>query len=323
MAAGFEIRALTLGEVLDDAFDLFRRSIVPLILFQLVAFVPTAIAEVVIIAAAGEAAGDLIRSGGDAALAGPAMVALLGGGAVLAIQVVIAPLIGVGLTSAVADTYLSKPWSVKQLFGVAYKYAARSIVLGGVLLVLIMLVVVLPIAVAGSAAYAMWSGGAVEGPTTILLIVVASLVAGMPVLFGAIYINIRYALAFVALVVEDAPVLASLKRSAALMKGRYWSGFGLWLVLFLVGLLLGFAASLFAPAPAFETLDPDQLRQLLPQIVRSYTLRTVLGEAMGMFTRTFAIIAWTLFYFSSRCQAEGFDLVLLAERFSDKTAEVI
>ena len=96
------------------------------------------------------------------------------------------------------------------------------------------------------------------------------------------------------------------------MAGRYWAALGLWVVVIVVGLLLGFVASAFVPSPSFEVLDPDRLRQILPELVRSQTVSTILGEATGMVTRTYGVVAWTLFYFSARCEREGFDLAHLA-----------
>ena len=314
-SGAFEVRSLTLGELLDESFVLFRRAWVRLIAFQLVAFVPTAIAEILVITALGDLFADLIRVRGQDFVAGPILMAAAGAVAVIAVQILVAPLVGVALTRAVADTYLSRAWTVLGLLRVAAQYALRAIGVGIVLLVLLLLVAAVPTVLTSWVALSLWSGAGLDSAGRVLLVVVGALLAGLPVVAVGVYITLRYMLSFATLVVEDASVITAFRRSAELMKGRYWAGFGLWGILMLVSILLGFAASMFVPSPSFETFDPDQVRQILPQLVDAQIVTTLLSEAMGMFTRTYGTIAWTLFYFSARCEREGFDLMVLARRF--------
>ena len=58
----------------------------------------------------------------------------------------------------------------------------------------------------------------------------------------------------------------------------------------------------------------DEIRRLLPQLIRAQILSAILGQAIGVLTHTYSLICWTLFYFSTRCEKEGFDLAYLASR---------
>jgi len=308
-----EIRTLTLGETLDEAYLLFRGAIWRLVVFQLLVFVPTAFVEIVAIRTVGQQLIELLRTRDEALLSATLLMSLGGFGAVLFIQILVAPVIGVGLTRAVADTYLSRKWSVLGLFKVIASYAPRAMGLGLVLTLMLFAALAIPAGLATLAVWASWAS--LSHAEALLLITVAGLLAGAPAIAASIYLSLRFALAFAALVVEEVGVFESLKRSASLMAGRYWSGFGLWLVLFLVSLVIGFAATMLVPSPSWETDDIDRIRQVLPQLVESQMLLTLFSDAAGMFTRTYVIIAWTLFYFSERCRKEGFDLVVLAKRF--------
>lgn len=312
----FEIRTLTLGEILDEAYVLFRGAVWRLVVFQLILFIPTAIVEVLAIRAIGAQLIELLRTRDEALFMATLLITGAGFGAVFVIQVLIAPVIGVGLTKAVADTYLSKKWTVGGLLKVTITYAGRAIGVGMVLTSLLLATIAIPAGVAVAIAYSVW--GSLSPGEAVLVLVVFGLLAGLPAVAGAVYLSLRYALAFAALVVEDIDVRTALHRSAALMRGRYWSGLGLWLVLFLVSLIIGFAATMFVPSPSWETDDIDRIRQILPQLVESQMLLTIFSDAAGMFTRTYVIIAWTLFYFSERCRREGLDLLMLARRFSGR-----
>jgi hypothetical protein len=315
-APSFDIRALDLGEILDEAFVLLRLAVGRLLVFQLLIFVPTAAVEVGVISALGRAAIALVSDRADVATVGPLAVVSIGALAVIGIQLVVAPLAGVALCRGVADTYLGHRWGVGDLVRVALRYAGRAVVVALAVSLLLAVVVFGPLSLAGLIGFALVDGGAVSGPAELaLLAVVLGLLGLLPAIGGGVWVSLRYGLAPVALVVEELGPRAALARSAALMRGRMWSGFGLFLVLTLIAVLLGALASALAPTPPIESLDPDQVRQLLPAFVDSQILSTVLSEAAGMITRTYGSIAWTLFYFSARCRTEGFDLLRLAERF--------
>ena len=314
----YQIRVLTLGELLDESYLLFRRNWLRLVSFQLIVFIPTALLEVFVIKRFGAMVMAYLESTneGDPWGLNPILFVLGGVATVLLIQIVVAPIVGSVLTKAVADTYLSREWKLADLWDTFVKYASAAVLMGVIMALLWCLVTVGPMLMAAGLFYWGFTAGFVSGLSTLLYAGVLALVFGVPAVFAGVYINLRYMLAFNAMVLEEKSVLESFGRAAQLMKGRYWQGFSLWFVMFLIAVLLGFMATAFVPSPSFELLESERIREILPQLIDSQIMSTILGEFMGMFSRTFIVIGWTLFYFSIRCKSEGFDILVLAERFS-------
>ena len=121
MSSRFEIRALTLGEILDEAFILFRGAAVRLVVFQLIAFIPTALVEVWLIRAIARRALTLMQMSEGPDLMQVMATALFGALAVLLIQLMVAPVVGVALTRAVADNYIDRTWSFRGVVGFAVR----------------------------------------------------------------------------------------------------------------------------------------------------------------------------------------------------------
>ena len=68
------------------------------------------------------------------------------------------------------------------------------------------------------------------------------------------------------------------------MKTHYRRGFALWASLFLLQLSLGSLAAWFVPHSGFSTY------------LSWWTSSILVTEVVRMFTRPFAMLAWTLFY---------------------------
>ena len=317
----YQIRSLTLGEILDESFILFRDSWFRLVVFQLVVFIPTAVIEVLVIRYVGQLALNFLDAGDPTEGWGSAAFIFLLGGAVaiLVIQMIVAPVVGCVLTKVIADTYLSKKWGMRELVNAGKKYALQAIALGFAVALIWLLALGVPTIVGGLLAYVGITSGGVSGVLTLVLFGLIALSFGIPALLAGVYVNLRFTLAFCVMVLEDKGVVDSMTRSARLMSGKYWEAFSLWFVMFLISILLGLVATLFVPSPSFEMLQSAKLRELVPQLVSSQSISTILSEFMGMFSRTFIIICWTLYYFSTRCRREAFDLVLLSKTFSKRS----
>lgn len=311
----YQLRSLSLGEILDESFILFRESWLRLIVFQLFVFIPTAIIEVLVIRYLGSLAlGYLDTGAADEGWGGGALVFLLSGALIIfTIQMIVAPVVGCVLTKAISDSYLSNSWGMRELVDAGKRYALPAVGLGVLVAVVWVLAICIPAAIGVSLAYIGVTTGGVSGVLTLVLYGLVAFVFGIPALLAGVYVNLRFALAFCVMVLENKGILESLTRSAKLMSGRYWEAFSLWFVMFLISILLGFVATLFVPSPSFEMLQSAKLRELVPQLVSSQSISTVLSEFMGMFSRTFIVICWTLYYFSTRCRREGFDLVMLSK----------
>jgi len=275
----YQIRALTLGELLDEAYIIFRRTWLKLVAFQLLIFVPTVAVEIYVIKGFGRWVMAYLNASGYSDPWGLNPIIFMTGGllAVLLIQMIVAPVIGSVLTQAVADTYLSRTWGIKGLVHTFVRYSRPAIAMGLLLSLIWSLCVIVPIVLAGAGAYWAVESGMIAGLRILLLLAVLGLVFGVPAVFAGVHVNLRFMLGFNALVLENKGVWASFRRSAQLMRGRYWQAFSLWLVLVLIAILLGVLATAFVPTPSFELLEPDRIREIFPALIHAQVMSTILS----------------------------------------------
>ncbi|QJT07434.1 hypothetical protein [Oceanidesulfovibrio marinus] len=121
----------------------------------------------------------------------------------------------------------------------------------------------------------------------------AVIMAAVGVLFLVVmaFIYLRYLLGSNIVMLEGISGRKALSRSANLMRGVYWKGFVIVLILFIGGAVIGYGMSLipYEPVALFVRL------------------------AVNINLYMFGAIVGTILYFSNRCKHENFDLVLLAE----------
>jgi hypothetical protein len=312
----FEIRRLSMSEILDEGFRLFRHGFLRFLVFQLILYVPS----LVLVALMLRSVGDLAMLALEGKLPSVTEMIALGGayvGAFAVLQTVIASISTIALTRGVSDTYLSRPWTVSSILRATVKLAPQGILAGLLLGLMIFGAAAIPMVVFGGGMFALVGVSAFKGdlPSILALVTVGGF-GGLLGLAAAGYIVVRYCVAYAALSIENLSATRAFGRSARLVSGRSWRALGLLVILVMLGAALGGVLSAFVPSPSFEGKDLDELRQLVPQLIRSQILSSILTQAVGVLTNTYALICWTLFYFTSRCESEGFDLTVLAERIS-------
>ncbi len=134
----------------------------------------------------------------------------------------------------------------------------------------------------------------------ILLTIVVSILAGLAALLlviPGIIVWMNYSLATTVMVIEDASISDSMKRSKYLIKGSRWKMFGLIIIVSIVGQLLSGLASYI---PTFSSI-----------IVSS--IITIIFNAIAT---PFSLFIYVLMYFNCRIEKEGFALEHLAEAFA-------
>ena len=107
-----------------------------------------------------------------------------------------------------------------------------------------------------------------------------------------------FSLAFHVVVLEHTSGVAALKRSKFLMRGNIGTVFALSLVVGLIAGGLGFAGS------------------FIPNLYAQQAMMIVINTAAMLFSSA----AYVVFYFSCRCKAENFDLVILTENLEAEAA---
>src|SRR5262249_3893050 len=122
-ALKFELRKLSLGEILDESFDLFKHGFWRFLFFQLVLYGPAIAGLVVTLHLGGNAIIHMAEPGEVPQLSDIfRAVAVLSAGAVL-IAGVVWPISAVALARGVADTWLSRKWTVSSILWEAIKVA--------------------------------------------------------------------------------------------------------------------------------------------------------------------------------------------------------
>ena len=141
--------------------------------------------------------------------------------------------------------------------------------------------------------------------------VVAAFVVGIPLgLAAGTFLYVAFALSPAAIVLERAPVVASLRRSRELVRGAWWRTFGILLLVnviaqFLAG-ILAVPFTVLALLATFLTGDGGlNPYEILPLLVTS--VGTILASAV---TWPFTAVATALIYVDRRIRREALDLEL-------------
>ncbi len=299
------LRPLGLGELLDGAVGIIRRYPRPTLgLSALIALVTTLLNVALILTAfepflAFDNAA--LESGDTAALEGALGGAAAGGFLTLVLALLSGAVLTGGLTAVVGKAVLGQPMS----FGQAWKQV-RPHLLRLVGLALLILVIVYGILVVG-----LGVGVAIIAVGGPLLAIV-----GVPLILGTVaacmYAYIRLSLAPCVLVLERTGVLASLRRSATLVRGDWWRVFGILALTFVIGAFVTQVvqvpfAVVGAGSPA-NVFDPDT--DMLG--ARGLVLSSIGGGLASTLVAPFAAGVRALLYIDRRMRAEGLDVSLAA-----------
>ncbi|MBV8300903.1 MAG: hypothetical protein JOY68_03155 [Candidatus Dormibacteraeota bacterium] len=294
-------RALSLGELLDAVFSLYRRNFLLIAAISAVVQVPYALLSTVLLEATGAAS---LLSGGTAfnnLTVNPngtlsqsqlnQLFGLIGVDIALALvsTLIVLPLATAATTRAVSDRYLDAPASLGSSYRAAgqrfWALVAQSAILFGggvVVFALVAVVVVL---------------GALLGPGGVLLDVAAFIA----VVVLAVFVYVRTSLAAPAIVLERLSGWQGLVRSWRLVEGYSWRILGIRLLLGLItAIISGIVVGLLSVAGS--GLD----------VSGRFIVTEVAGAFAAVFVSPITYIAVTLLYYDTRIRKEGFDIEMLA-----------
>ena len=308
-----DLLPMSMGDVFDEAFDLYKRNFALLAGVVAILYVPATLALSAVILGM-----DTHQFRGDPnspeALteAFGMMFALLGVGLVYYLFFIVQ---SAALTIAVSDRHLNRPVTM----GLAYRrmlpHLLRLLVTW-FLAVCIFAVVFLGFfivmaLIVGVFAAATTGGGRLGETASIAIGLIAILVPGVLVagfVAGLALFTVQI------VVIEGGGYLSAFQRNWQLVKGRFWPtlGFALMLLVFTNAMSLAIAGSVN------KSLD-FLLYSWMP--VSSLTQRiilTVIQGAVGLFVQPFAMVCITLLYYDRRVRREGFDLSLLARHLESQ-----
>jgi len=298
------LRPATLGEILDRTASLYRSRF--LVLFG-IASVPSAIL-IGFMGCMGLLFAWVGTSGPDAGF----YAALI----IMPLSLVMLPLLtgaqsltGAALCHAASGLIYGEKITIRDAFRAAWRRGWRYL---GLYLLLLLIIFVAPffvwsmfftVVTALAMAAGQGAAGVLVGTFTVLLVL------GLAV-YG-FWMLTRLCLAFPVAVIEQADVTIALKRAASLSRGTRWRI----LVLFLLGLVLGWVGSLMVMVPLFVVvaLVPGLSSPAHSQTIGIITIVGMYGAWFVIQALTMPVyaVALVLFYYDQRVRHEGFDIEML------------
>ena len=285
-------RAQSFGELLDAAFTVYRRKFLPILaimaLFQLPYLAVQLIGERSVWSSlatlqSGVASPAKLRSETAGALAAGAVLLVV----TVAYYVLLLPLAQAAVVRVVGDDYLDRPAGIGSALGLAVHRAGGII---GFVLLEILVVGVPPAALFAA-------GILVGGPGGAGLAVVA-LVAGV---VYAVILVVRLSLGVQALILERLSPLAAVRRSLRLTRGSFWRILLFYVVIVIVGSIVGEVLQGVAGIFIGGLSTATQLE-----------VTSLADGVVSIFTSPFILILLTLVYYDVRIRREAFDLEMLA-----------
>ena len=305
-----ELRPLTLGELLDRTFTLYRRNFW---LFVGIMAIPAAISVPFSIMVS-------LRQGGATVGARPSPANVFGLMfsflALFFVSFFVYSMAVGATTFAVSESYLGQKSTVRSAYGkirgkfwrmVGAVGAAGLRISGMVLLVSIGAGVL--IAVAATALPAASRGAPVIAGVVVGTAVIASLIAF--VLVGVW--SLRYAVCVPALLLENLEARASLRRSVQLTQGRRWQMF----VAVLLCTVVAYAGVIVFQGPFLVTIMFAGRGGQVPQWLTFVS--AVSGAVGGAITGPLLLIVLVLCYYDSRIRKEAFDLQFMMSSLDHPT----
>jgi hypothetical protein len=264
-----QLRPLSIGEILDAGFRLMRHRFGTLLACVLVPMVPLSIIGTIIIASTVDGAFDV-----DATTTTSDTGTILAGyGADLLLEGAAAALAVAACFKVISAAYLGE----RATAGSSLRYGLSRF---------------LPLMIAYAA---IW-----------LPIVVIALFARLVLpLALAVFLAVKWSVAFPAVVAERAGPLKAMRRSWQLTRGFWWRTFGTLLVIGLIALVIWVALIVGLTAAIASGSDMSEFAY-----AATVTAMTVIAFAV-IYPLVSAIL--TVIYYDLRVRAEGFDLQLLAQ----------
>ncbi|MGB9067712.1 MAG: hypothetical protein WCC21_04005 [Candidatus Acidiferrales bacterium] len=309
-----ELRPLSLGELLDRTFTLYRANFwvfVGIMALPAALGIPATFLLLQVNSALGITPGSPTPPNPAAVFALLGWYALIFAVGTVVYSLVYAVIAG-AMTQAVSEAYLGRPptigaayksvrGKVWRLFGVALNVLIRLI---GISILVTMVVGGVGVLVIGAATLATRSVAAGAPPAVIAIVVGLMGLALYAVIIAAmVYLALRYAVSIQTLVLENLGVLASIRRSVQLTRGRRGQVF--------VAMLLAFIISLVGSMVFYMPFYiPTMIMISRNHVVPSWlSLLSSMAAATGSsITGPIFMIVLVLCYYDTRVRKEAFDL---------------
>lgn len=289
-----DLRPLSVGELFDRTFRLFRKHFFVFLSIAVITQLPTIMLQILFVAFVGSATPEqFLLSQQPEQLFLPFFLVAIGIGI---ISLVFTQIGTAALTRAVSDSYLGRAISFDGAFrrmGNSWLRLIAAFMVGGLVMMLIFI------------------------PTFLITVIPClGILIAIPLFFvlGAAA-NIVFSLLPPVVVLENLGIIDSLKRAWELGKLRFWWVFG---YLFLLGLLTG--VIIVGPAFLIGAIIPLIMGNTNPVI--QAIIQQVVSLVLTAVFLPIRFAAITLMYFDLRIRFEGFDLMVLASNDDEFTDDV-
>lgn len=303
------LRAMSLGEVLDRTFSLYRRNFV---LFAGIAALPSALLLVGQLLALA-----ITRATGDPASLAGGLAMMVSGLTIMGFFVLY--LLGICIAQgatvfAVSNVHLERAAAIGDSYGRVKGHIGRIInvvisvgvrIFGGLLLGFL-----LGAALLGFGAALLPAGLSTAGTAVAIMVGVLTVGIVAVAMIGALYFMMRYTLAVPACVLEDIKAGDAIKRSVHLTRGNLGR---LFIVFFLVGVLNQTVGVVFA-LPAFGLMALQGPTSIWAEMANHFG-----AFFAGVLTAPILTVATTLIYYDERVRKEAFDLQLMMQTVGPAT----
>jgi len=295
-----ELRPLSLGELFDRAFMLYRRHFW---LFVGITAIPGVFALLGTLAQVGLQRAILPEEGGQAAAAeipdNFVLIFSLFVGMMLALIIYwVVYMIALGATTlAVSEIYVGRGTTIASVYG-----GVRGRMGALILLLLLVGLRIFGLAIGGLLVLGMVGGflGVIFAPLAVLVVFAGA----AALLVGFIFLSLRYSLSIPALMLEGLTASDAIKRSIALTQGRLLHV----LLLGICATLVTYAALVIFQGPFFAAAmmsGPESTAGLWLSVVGA-----MFGSIGTTLTTPFLIIGLALMYYDARVREEGLDVEL-------------
>jgi len=294
-----DLRPLTLGELLDRSFSLYRRHFWLFVgIMALPSLLGLAFGLLVALFNPQPASPESVAGAANPAEILGAMLWFLAAMLGMAIVYFITYAVALGATTvAVSQLYMGRPVSIRAAYAPLRGRVGRLALLLVLVSIRLFGIVLLMFAVIGFAA-AIGRGSPV---LTVLVVLAAG--AGAFVLW--IWVVLRYAVAVPAAVLEDETATDAIRRSIELTRGSLLRVFAL--MAFAMVITYAVLAVFQVPFVVAGTLaGPDSSTFFWMNLVG-----TITGSIGGAFTAPLMIVAFAVLYYDLRVRNEGLDLQLM------------
>jgi hypothetical protein len=309
------LRPLSVGELLDRAFSICLRHLIPFAALVVVVIVPQMIFAYLgtrgIMAQFGDIFNPLTVGSQvpdpqkmfDAYARGLPYFALVFGMIVLLV-----PLSNAAIASGVSRAYLGMPVRFKDCYGDALPRWFSVVVL---MLLWVATAIIAAIAVEIVAlvlGLALSAGVVALGTTGVIIAAIFGIAAAAAILLLALELYLAAAFSFVGAVLEGTGAIAAFASGFARVfgEGQMWRSLGI------AAALVGVALAFFAVRLAVSWM--------LAVLAHSFAVDFVVGAVFAAFTYPFTFAVVALAYYDVRIRREGFDLQMLAARLGAPAA---